>query len=317
MSPRPFALTPARLRRWPLPQPSHEGDKDARGRILVVAGAGEMPGAALLSAVAALRAGAGKLQVATCASAAPLVAAAVPEARVVALPETRGGALATAARARIEAMAAHADAVVVGPGLLESRTAARMLAGWLASLPAIPVVIDAAALCAFDVDGDAIAAGPALRILTPHAGEAARLLGCTREHIEANALELGIEMATRFRAVCVMKGSTSYVIDGPALADGAADAIASNRYGNVGLATSGSGDTLSGIVGGLAARGASPFQATAWGVFLHAAAGDALAAKQGGPLGFLARELLDEVPRLMNGLAPKTRAQQQRERPRA
>jgi len=76
---KPIPITPAQLRRWPLPQPSHEGDKDARGRILVVAGAGEMPGAALLSAVAALRAGAGKLQVATCASAAPLVAAAVPE----------------------------------------------------------------------------------------------------------------------------------------------------------------------------------------------------------------------------------------------
>ena len=317
MTPRPFALTPARLRRWPLPQPEHEGDKDARGRILVVAGAGEMPGAALLSAVAALRAGAGKLQVATSASAAPLVAAAVPEARVVALPETRGGALATAARARIDEMAAHADAVVVGPGLLESDATARMLAAWLKALPPIPVVVDAAALCAFDADPDGIASSKALRILTPHAGEAARLLGCTREHIEANPLQLGIEMARRFDAVCVMKGATSYVIDGPAMTRGARDAIASNRYGNVGLATSGSGDTLSGIVGGLAARGASPFQATAWGVFLHAAAGDALARRQGGPLGFLARELLDEVPPLMNGLTPKRRAQQQRERPRA
>ena len=125
---------PLPLRRNPLPQPSHEGDKDARGRILVIAGAGEMPGAALLSAVAALRAGAGKLQVATCASAAPLVAAAVPESRVVALPETRTGALATSARGRIEAMSEHADAIVVGPGLLESAATARMLAAWLAEL---------------------------------------------------------------------------------------------------------------------------------------------------------------------------------------
>ncbi|GAB6195220.1 NAD(P)H-hydrate dehydratase [Lysobacter xanthus] len=302
-TPKPVAITPARLRRWPLPMPSHEGDKDARGQILIVAGAGEMPGAALLSAVAALRAGAGKLQVATSASAAPLVAAAVPEARVVALPETRGGALATAARARIEAMSERADAIVVGPGLLESDATARMLSGWLAALHEVPVVIDAAALCAFDRDPDAIANGAALRILTPHAGEAARLLGCGRDEVEADPLGLGIAMARRFDAVCVMKGATSYVIDGPGLVAGHRDAVASNRYGNVGLATSGSGDTLSGIVGGLAARGATPFQAMAWGVYLHAAAGDALAERQGGPLGFLARELVDEIPRLMNALA--------------
>ena len=298
--PTVIPITPARLRRWPLPQPSHEGDKDARGRILVIAGAGEMPGAALLSAVAALRAGAGKLQVATSASAAPLVAAAVPEARVVALPETRSGALATAARDRITDMGSHADAIVVGPGLLESDTTARMLAAWLAQLHAVPVVIDAAALCAFDAGAERIAAGPALRIITPHAGEAARLLGCEREEVVARPLELGIEMAQRFDAVCVMKGARSYVIDGPALRNGAREAVASNDYGNVGLATSGSGDTLSGIIGGLAARGASPFHAAAWGVYLHAAAGDALAERQGGPLGFLARELLDEIPRLMH-----------------
>ncbi|WP_240318591.1 NAD(P)H-hydrate dehydratase [Lysobacter sp. TY2-98] len=307
-APRVTPISPAWLRRHPLPMPSHEGDKDARGRILVIAGAGEMPGAALLSAVAALRAGAGKLQVATCASAAPLVAAAVPESRVVALPETRSGALATAARTRIEAMSEHADAIVVGPGLLESDAMARMLGGWLAALPAVPVVIDAAALCAFDRDADAIADGKALRIMTPHAGEAARLLGCEREAVEARPLELGIEMARRFRAVCVMKGATSFVIDGPALEAGQSAAIVSNRYGNVGLATSGSGDTLSGIIGGLAARGADPLRATAWGVYLHAAAGDALAERQGGPLGFLARELLDEIPRLMQLPASARRA---------
>ncbi|MGY4516711.1 NAD(P)H-hydrate dehydratase [Lysobacter sp. HA18] len=298
-SPRVTAISPAWLKRHPLPQPSHEGDKDARGRILVIAGAGEMPGAALLSAVAALRAGAGKLQVATCASAAPLVAAAVPEARVVSLPETKSGALATAARGRIDEMSQHADAIVVGPGLLEADATSRMLAAWLAALPEVPVVIDAAALCAFDRGADAISTSRALRILTPHAGEAARLLGCEREVVEANPLKLGVEMAKRFRAVCVMKGATSYIIDGVALDDGRGDAIVSNRYGNVGLATSGSGDTLSGIIGGLAARGVDPFHATAWGVYLHAAAGDVLAREQGGPMGFLARELLDAIPQVM------------------
>lgn len=298
------AITPDWLRGWSLPQPDADGDKDERGRILVVGGAGEMPGAAALTATAALRAGAGKLQIATCASAAPGVKALVPEARVIALPETRGGALALAARHRLDELGARADAVVVGPGLLESKAAARMLAAWMVELPAIPVIVDAAALCVFDDAADALADARCLRILTPHAGEAARTLRCTREHVESNSLETGLALAQRLRAVVVLKGGTSLIIDG--LHDGSGDTphVLSNRYGNVGLATSGSGDTLAGIIGGLAARGALPLQAAAWGVYLHAAAGDRLAERNGGPLGLLARELSAEVPALMNALGP-------------
>jgi len=82
------------MRAWPLPGPSEEGDKEERGRVLVVGGAPEMPGPVVLAAAAALRAGAGKIRIATCRSIAPFVAIAVPEARVFALPETRRGALA-------------------------------------------------------------------------------------------------------------------------------------------------------------------------------------------------------------------------------
>lgn len=297
-------LSPEWLRAHPLPQPSENGDKDERGRVLIVAGAREMPGAALLSAVAALRAGAGKLQIATPASAAPLVAGTVPEARVVPLRETRTGALAVSARDRLAELSARADAVVVGPGLIEGSAMARALAQWIAALPAIPVVIDAAALTAFEHDADAVTASKATRVLTPHAGEAARLLACERAEVIARPVELGLELARRFDAVCVMKGGTGYVIDARK-AGGFCDTLLVNRYGNVGLATSGSGDTLSGIVGGLAARGADAFLACAWGVYLHAAAGDVLAKRLHGPLGFLARELLDEVPMLMNGLGAR------------
>lgn len=303
-SPKATELSPRWLREHPLPQPSDDGDKDTRGRVLIVAGAGEMPGAALLSAVAALRAGAGKLQIATPASAAPLVAGAVPEARVVSLRETRTGALAPSARERLEELGGRADAIVVGPGLIEGSGMARALAQWIAGLPAIPVVIDAAALVAFEHGADAITASKAMRVLTPHAGEAARLLDCARDEVLARPVELGRGLAERFDAVCVMKGGTGYVIDGRA-AGGFRDTLLVNRYGNVGLATSGSGDTLSGIVGGLAARGADPFLACAWGVYLHAAAGDVLAQRLHGPLGFLARELLDEVPMLMNSLGTR------------
>src|SRR5881398_3354369 len=93
--PRPRLIAPRLLRDWPLPQPDAAGDKEARGRVLVIGGSPEMPGAVVLAATAAARAGAGKLQIATCRSVAPHVAVAVPEARVFALPETRTGALAS------------------------------------------------------------------------------------------------------------------------------------------------------------------------------------------------------------------------------
>jgi len=301
-SPRPVALTPAWLRRHALPRPDDEGDKRSRGQVLVVAGANEMPGAALLCAVGTLRAGAGRLQVATTERAAPLVASAVPEARVIAVPETRGGALAAAARTRLEELGAQADAVVVGPGMLESAGTSRMLAQWLLALPAIPVVVDAAALCALSVDPERLANADASLILTPHSGEAARLLGWPREDLERDPLAAAIAISRAFRAVCVMKGATTYIAAPDA--DGDDATVLSNTRGNVGLAMSGSGDTLAGIIGGLAARGAVPLHAAAWGVHLHAAAADRIEARQG-TLGFLARELLDEIPAIMNGLAAR------------
>ena len=205
-------ITPARLSKWPLPQPGDGGDKNERGRILVVAGAGEMPGAALLCAVAAMRAGAGKLQVATCASAAPLVALAVPEARVIALPETRAGRLAGGARAKLEMLSERADAIVVGPGLLDSAASARTLAAWLSRLHAVPVVIDAAALCAFEAPGAGVVDAPIARILTPHSGEAARLLGIERERIDRDPRGTALHLATRFDATVVMKGAVSWIV---------------------------------------------------------------------------------------------------------
>lgn len=299
---KPGRITPAWLRRHPLPCPDEAGDKRSRGQVLVIAGADEMPGAALLSAVGCLRAGAGRLQVATTASAAPLVASVVPEARVISLPETRGGALASRARARLDALAADADAVVVGPGLLEADATSRMLAGWLRALPAIPVVVDAAALRALHDARRGTGLSDASLILTPHAGEAARLLGCSREAVEADPINYGAAVVERFGAVCVMKGATSYVMGPGAAPD--SPVVLQNVHGNVGLAMSGSGDTLAGIIGGLAARGTAPLEAAAWGVHLHARAAEAIAARRG-VLGFLARELLDEIPQIMNRLSTR------------
>jgi ADP-dependent NAD(P)H-hydrate dehydratase len=290
------AVTPALLRRLALPRPDADGDKDARGRVLAVGGSAQVPGAILLAGVAALRAGAGKLQLATSRSVAPALGVAVPESLVIALPETRAGEIAGA---RVPRMlldcAAGVDAMVVGPGMSSDREAFALLARVTGELADDAVlVLDAAAVLALAHDGRLLRTLGGRVVLTPHAGEMAFLLDLDKAVVEEDAPEVAREAARRFGAVVALKGSESWIAE----PDGTLYHYAG---GTVGLATSGSGDTLAGIVAGLAARGAPPAHAAVWGAYLHGAAGRALTRKVG-PIGFLARELLDEVPRLMHRL---------------
>ena len=290
--PASSAIDAALLRTWPLPVPEG-GDKNARGSIFVVAGAPQMPGAAVLCATAALRAGAGKLQIGTCASVAAHVATAVPESLVVALEETASGALARACAATIVERANKADALVIGPGLVDERASALLIAAVARELD-VPAVIDAAALACFSDSADAIARLRGRAVLTPHAGEMASMLSCERDAVEADPATFAIDAARRFDAVVALKGQTTYIAQ-------PGGALYRNEHGNVGLATSGSGDVLAGVIGGLLARGAEPLAAAAWGVYLHARAGDALAKRIG--FGFLARELSAEIPPIMAKLS--------------
>jgi hydroxyethylthiazole kinase-like uncharacterized protein yjeF len=299
---RSVRVTPAVLRRMPLPQPGAGGDKDTRGRVLIVGGAREMPGAIILAATAALRAGAGKLQVATARSIAPFVALALPEARVFGLPEIGpAGDIAPEAADEIAERAQKNDAVLLGPGMVDEESAAVFVTRLAACLSEAgsktTLVLDAAALSTLKNAPDVLHRLNGRVILTPHAGEAAGLLGDDKEKVTGRPAETATRAARERRAVFALKGTATF-ITGP----GADDTLYRNEAGNVGLATSGSGDTLAGIVAGLAARGAVPLQAAVWGVYLHAKAGDRMA-EQVGPLGFLARELLGEVPRLMATLA--------------
>ena len=282
----------ALLRAWPLPVPEG-GDKNARGSVFVVAGAPQMPGAAVLCATAALRAGAGKLQIGTCASVAAHVGTAVPESLVVALEETPSGAVALSNAQTIVERANKADALVIGPGMVDESATAALIAAVARDLD-VPAVIDAAALACFCDRADAIAGLGGRAVLTPHAGEMASMLSCERDAVEADPASFAIDAARRFNAVVALKGETTYITEPNG-------ALYRNEHGNVGLATSGSGDVLAGIVGGLLARGAPPLVAAAWGVYLHARAGDALAKRIG--FGFLARELSGEIPRLMAELS--------------
>lgn len=275
----PIRLDADLLASFPLPCLAEDGDKEDRGRALVIAGSREVPGAAILAGVAALRAGAGKLQIVTEASVAAAIGVAVPEARVIA-----GSPLA-----HVE----EAQSVTLGCGMDHGPELDRLLADLLGCGAAVPLVLDAAALgCLADLVGE-VRAWQGGTALLPHSREMARLLECAAEEIEIDPLTAVRRAAERYRAVALVKGRFSFI----AAPDGRAFRF---EGGGVGLATSGSGDVLAGLVGGLAARGADLLTATLWGVWLHGEAGRILTERVG-RVGFLAREIPELVPGLLNG----------------
>ncbi|PPT76754.1 NAD(P)H-hydrate dehydratase [Xanthomonas arboricola pv. populi] len=285
-APRVRMLTAAALRSMPLPAPG--GDKEQRGRVLIVGGSMRVPGAVLLAGEAALRAGAGKLQIATAASVAPGMALAVPEALVLGLAQNGQGEIVRGHRALDGAMAA-CDAAVIGPGMASSATTAAMVRRAAEQ-----------AVCTLVLDAGALSRGlraPIGRpfVLTPHAGEMATLAGDDKAAVEAAPGAYALKFAQKLRSVVIVKGADSFIA-GP---DGV---VWMHRGGASGLGTSGSGDVLAGLIAGFAARGCDALGAALWGVFVHAAAGRQLA-RRIGPVGFLARELGLEVPGILDRLA--------------
>lgn len=280
----------ALLRAWPLPRHRDGGGKEARGRVLVVGGQDDLAGAVRLAGEAALRAGAGKLQLAVTASAAPALAVAVPEARVVGLPSTRPGGNGSGG-AGLDALAARTDALVLGPGLASGPPVRRLAARLFPRLGDATLVLDAGALdlAVLRAWHRLEARPPAL--MTPHHGEMATLLGCDASDVAAAPEAIAAAFAREWGLVVVLKGATTWI----AAPDGATWV---HRGGSIGLGTSGSGDVLAGAIGGLCARGATPAQAACWGVRAHARAGAALA-RRVGTLGFLAREIPAGLPRFL------------------
>ena len=271
--------------------PGVGGDKEDRGRLLIVAGSTAVPGAAVLAAHAALRSGVGKLTVAT--EEPGTVAQVVPEARVIPFRVTR------AARSRPPGHSDF-DAVLVGPGMEPSGALVRCVAAALRMGRRVTLVLDAGALTpevARRLEARTVSETTPC-VLTPHAGEMAALTGIPKEDVERDADRIAHAFASRWSAVLVLKGAITRIAGA-----GRLWRLAGN---NIGLATSGSGDTLAGIIAALAARGATPDQAAVWGVALHALAGERLVNRHG-PLGALAREIPDELPRLMTLLSGRVR----------
>ncbi len=285
--PQGRAVTPALLRGWPLPEPSEGGDKHDRGTVLVVGGAVSTPGAVLLAGLAALRVGAGRLSVATVRSTSVALGVALPEALVDGLPEDEDGSLDPSAAERVVASCGSAAAVVLGPGLLGKQAVRTLLADVLPGLTEGSVVLDAVGLTAVAGSPELLEGLAGRVVLTPNSGELAALL----EGEDLHGADAARAVAERYGAVVAARGAV-------AAPDGS---LWRDEAGGIGLGTSGSGDVLAGVVGGLLARGCTPEQAAVWGQYLHAAAGDLLASRSG-RLGFLARELLDVLPQVVTSL---------------
>lgn len=290
-STRAKVLTEAALRRWPLPALGPDADKESRGHVLVVAGSREIPGAALLAAEAALRAGAGKLTIAAPERVAPGLALAIPEARVIALAETPDGGFHASGCEALEPIADGVSALVMGPGMLDETRSVRFVRDMLPMFKRSTLVLDALAM---SVVHQGAFTQPV--VMTPHAGEMAYLSGLPKELICEEPMAVALEAAERWNACVALKGAVTFI----AMADGSAWRF---DGGGPGLATSGSGDSLAGLIGGFAARGLAPLQAAAWGVLLHARAGAVLESRYGA-LGYLARELSAEVPALVHAISP-------------
>ena len=273
-------ITPQLLRDWLLPDP--DGGKEERGTVLVVGGSRFTPGAVLLAGTAALRAGAGRLQLATTDDNAQALSIAVPEAKVVGLPSTRSGSVDSDVPDHLLELASRADVVAIGPGLDDEEHAAKLLRHVIdATAGEARLVLDAYALGALGKHPELLGDHASRTVLTPNVSEAGRLLGREPgDDLDAEA----VAVADRFGAVVSLYGHVAERGGG----------VWRDENADVGLGTSGSGDVLAGIMAGLLARGAEPAQAACWGTYVHAMAGQRLVTRMG-RTGYLARELVDEV----------------------
>ena len=266
------------------PRAAHKG---TYGHLLLVAGSLGKTGAAALAAAAAMRSGSGLVTVATPVSQQPVVASLVVEAMTEPLPETPARTLALKARDVIVELAAPRDAVAIGPGIGLDEETQQLVRSLIQELRK-PLAADADALTALAGHLEALRAAPSVRCLTPHPGEMARMLGARVDDVQRDRIETAREFATRYRVYVVLKGARS-VIGTP---DGR---VFVNPSGNPGMASGGTGDVLTGMLGAFLARGMEPGAALQSSVYLHGSAGD-IAAERVGEEALIARDVVAAIP---------------------
>ena len=242
-----------------------------------------MSGAAILCASAALRAGAGLVKVAVPAEILPMVAAACPCCTTAALSQDADGRIATTSLTKL---CETQDVVALGPGLDRSDGLTALVVDLVVTFPG-PMVIDADGLNALVGKTEQLRARAGPRILTPHPGEFARLLGTDTKAVQARRRDLAAVFASEQQCVVVLKGQGTIVTDGRR--------VYTNTTGNPGMATGGTGDVLTGVIAAFVGQGLAAFEAAVLGVYLHGLAGD-LARDQIGAVSLIATDLIDVLP---------------------
>lgn len=259
------------------PRQSHKGRS---GHVAICGGNRGMSGAALLSSEAAICSGAGLVSLYSCASTAAAAMTRLPEVM------TRE----VAAQTDIKSALRRASVICLGPGLGRDEWAETLLASALATDK--PKVIDADALNLI-AESDAHMSLGGAHVLTPHPGEAARLLNCSTAEVEADRFAAVIELQSRYDGVVVLKGAGTLVAS--------AEGVTVCDCGNPGMSVGGMGDVLAGVIAALVAQGLNPLEAAELGVWAHSKAADDLVSRQG-EIGLKASELIPEIRRILNGI---------------
>jgi ADP-dependent NAD(P)H-hydrate dehydratase / NAD(P)H-hydrate epimerase len=273
-----------------LPVEEPDVHKGTRGHLLVIAGSPGKTGAAALASLAALRAGAGLVTLGVPRSLNPIFECKLTEAMTYPLPETGAGTLSREAEEEIFQLLPGKSAMVVGPGLSTHENTVLLVRRLVSRCP-VPIVIDADGLNALAGDLAPLHTQQGRAILTPHPGEMARLAGLRNSEVQADRVGLASRFAQDHRCHLVLKGARTII----ALPDGR---IHVNPTGNSALASGGSGDVLTGLLGGILARGLSLEKAAICGVYLHGLSADLLA-EEIGKAGVLAGDLIEMIPSLM------------------
>ena len=271
----------------PLSRTKRNVHKNTFGHLLVIAGSGRMTGAACLTGLAALRSGCG------------LVTLAVPkginatvhkkcahELMTLPLPQTRNETIASNAFPLLKKSLKKSTAVAIGPGLSQDPQTLKFILKIIETVH-LPMVIDADALNALAGHLSSLRKGKTARVLTPHPGEMSRLTKSDKTRIEANRRKTARDFARKYNCVLLLKGHRT-VIASP-------QRTTVNTTGNPGMATAGSGDVLTGVIGSFLAQGLSAYDAAKFGAYIHGKAGDC-AARTKGRVSLIASDIIDHIP---------------------
>jgi len=270
-----------------LPRRQRAAHKGTTGHLMVVAGSFGKTGAAAMTALSAMRAGAGLVTLAVAKSLNPVLEPQVTEVMTSLLPETVDGTLDESALDRILSLAADKKCIALGPGLGTAEETSNLVRRLVAESP-VPLIIDADGLNCLAGRLDAVANARVPVVLTPHPGEMSRLSGVSSAEVQADRVGSARSFARKHGVFLVLKGAATVVAD----PDGTCFI---NPTGNSGMASGGMGDVLTGLIAGLLVQGATPIDAACTGVFLHGRSADVLAGDIG-PFGYLATDVMDEIP---------------------